>query len=128
MVVVIYFKLADTVQLTVPSATRITQPVSYRPAEDPVLPETLVKASRDQREQELSSLVKLLKMEMDRRSIETEESLRYIIAHQIQGQQHVDERYDRVEHIDYEDEPPAHAGSKLQSGVSSRPSSCSVRS
>ena len=117
MVVAIYFKSPETVQPVLPTQTHSTQPVAYEAAEDPVLLETLLEASRDQRERELSSLVKLLKAEMDRRSIETEESLRYIIAHQIQEQQQLDELYERVEHIDMSDpeaEVPRLDGGKLQ--------------
>ena len=36
-------------------------------------------------------LSQLLKAEMDRRSLETEESLRYVIAHQVQEQAELDE-------------------------------------
>ncbi len=57
--------------------------------------------NRTQRQQELEVLVRLLKGEMDRRSLETEESLRYVIAHQIQGQRELDDLYERVQKISY---------------------------
>ena len=71
----------------------------------PVLPqatqaamvESVMEGSRAQRKEELQALLKILKAEMDRRSIETEESLRYIISHQIQGQQELDDLYTQVE-------------------------------
>jgi hypothetical protein len=69
-------------------------------AADPQFLEAVLDASRDQRQRELASLVRLMTVEMDRRSIETEESLRYIIAHQMQGQQELDALYKRVDHID----------------------------
>jgi len=59
--------------------------------------QSVLEGSRDERGQELQALLKILKAEMDKRSIETEESLRYIISHQIQGQQELDELYNQVE-------------------------------
>ncbi len=59
--------------------------------------QSVLDSSRDERGAEIQALLKVLKAEMDKRSIETEESLRYIITHQIQGQQEVDELYQRVE-------------------------------
>jgi hypothetical protein len=52
--------------------------------------ETLLATSRQEREQELEALTVLLKAEMDRRSLETAESLKYIISHQIQSQRQLD--------------------------------------
>ena len=71
----------------------------------PVLPqatqaamvEQVMADSREQRQEELQALLKILKSEMDKRSIETEESLRFIISHQIQGQQELDDLYAQVE-------------------------------
>ena len=60
-------------------------------AAESILVQNVLESSRDQRQRELEALVKLLKAEMDRRSLETEESLRYVIAHQIQDQQDLDE-------------------------------------
>lgn len=73
----------------------------------PVLPqatqaamvEQVMANSREQRQEELQALLKILKSEMDKRSIETEESLRFIISHQIQGQQELDDLYAQVEHM-----------------------------
>ncbi|MCZ6854531.1 MAG: zf-HC2 domain-containing protein, partial [Gammaproteobacteria bacterium] len=63
--------------------------------------QTALESNRAQRQQELEALVRLLKGEMDRRSLETEESLRYVIAHQIQGQRELDDLYQRVQKISY---------------------------
>lgn len=52
--------------------------------------DSLLAASRQERRQELEALTALLKAEMDRRSLETEESLKYVIAHQIQTQRQLD--------------------------------------
>jgi hypothetical protein len=57
-------------------------------SEPPV--QALLANSRQEREQELEALTVLLKAEMDRRSLETEESLKYIISHQIQSQRQLD--------------------------------------
>jgi hypothetical protein len=73
-------------------------------ADQTLLIQALQQANRDQRERELQSLATLLKAEMDRRTLETEQSLRYVIAHQIQGQQDLDELYQRVDRIDYIEE------------------------
>jgi len=66
----------------------------------PVL-EHLRASSRDQRQGEMEALVRLLKAEMDRRSLETEESMRYVIAHQIQGQRELDDLSRQVQQIIY---------------------------
>jgi hypothetical protein len=64
--------------------------------------ETIMLDNRMQRQEELQALVRLLRSEMDRRSEETEESLRYVIAHQIQGQREINDLYDRLLQINYE--------------------------
>ena len=63
------------------------------------LVESVLKSSEEQRAEELQALLKVLKAEMDKRSIATEESLRYIISHQIQGQKELDELYRQVEEL-----------------------------
>jgi len=55
--------------------------------------DTALNNNRQERQQELQALVALMRAEMDRRSEETEESLRYVIAHQIQGQREIDDLY-----------------------------------
>ncbi len=64
--------------------------------------ETFMLDNRMQRQEELQALVRLLRSEMDRRTDETEESLRYVIAHQIQGQREINDLYDRLQQINYE--------------------------
>jgi len=59
--------------------------------------QSVMEGSREQRAEELQALLKILKAEMDRRSIETEESLRFIISNQLQGQEELDELYKQVE-------------------------------
>ena len=59
--------------------------------------QSVMEGSREQRAQELQALLKILKAEMDRRSIETKESLRFIISNQLQGQQELDDLYKQVE-------------------------------
>lgn len=61
------------------------------------LVQSVMEGSREQRAEELQALLKILKAEMDRRSIETEESLRFIISNQLQGQEELDELYKQVE-------------------------------
>ena len=58
--------------------------------------DALLAASRRERRQEMEALTALLKAEMDRRSLETEESLRYIIAHQIQSQRELESMRGRL--------------------------------
>lgn len=55
-----------------------------------VTADQLLALSRRERQQELEALTALLKAEMDRRSLETEESLKYVISHQIQSQRELD--------------------------------------
>ena len=68
-------------------------------AQESMMVQNVLESSRTQRQRELEALVKLLKAEMDRRSIETEESLRYVIAHQIQEQQELEDLRRKVQHI-----------------------------
>ena len=48
-------------------------------------------ANRAQREQELAALAATLKQEMDRRAFETEDSLRYLVTHQVQGERRLND-------------------------------------
>ncbi len=56
-----------------------------------------LETNREQRKQELQSLLGILTAEMNRRSIETEESLRFLVSSQMQGQQELDQLYQQVE-------------------------------
>ncbi|MEZ5557353.1 MAG: zf-HC2 domain-containing protein [Pseudomonadales bacterium] len=85
-----------------PVAARGTPPGQLQAAATPVsLTDdqvgALLAASRSERQQELEALVKLLTAEMDRRSMETEQSLKYVIAHQIQGQRELSDIQQRIE-------------------------------
>ena len=66
-------------------------------AQQAAMVQSVMEGSREQRQDELQALLKILKAEMDRRSIETEESLRFVISHQLQGQEELDELYRQVE-------------------------------
>ena len=50
----------------------------------------LLAEARAERQEALEALTALLKAEMDRRSLETEQSLKYIISHQIQSQRQLE--------------------------------------
>ena len=67
--------------------------------------DTLRVSNRLERQQELQALVQLLRTEMDRRNEETEESLRYVIAHQLQGQREIDDLYQYIRKVSL-DAPP----------------------
>jgi len=69
--------------------------------------QSVMDSSREQRQHELQALLKILKAEMDRRSIETEESLRFVISNQLQGQQELDELYRQVEAYTLSPDPGA---------------------
>ena len=69
--------------------------------------DSVLESSREQRQEELNALLEYLTAEMNRRSIETEESMRFIISSQIQGQQELDELYQRLEALLAESESPA---------------------
>jgi len=88
-------------------ATRGTLPTA-QPADFETLPalpqasqaavvDRVLESSREQRQQELTALLKIITAEMNRRSVETEESLRYVISTQLQGQKELDELYRQVE-------------------------------
>ena len=53
-------------------------------------------AARDQREEELTALAVFLKAEMDRRSLETEENLRYLITDQVRDRRRLEDLFQRV--------------------------------
>ena len=89
--------------------TAATVPVSFDTTPDPqfeafqrelddrlavdqsLLLQTILETNRTQRQQEMEALVKVLKAEIDRKSLETDESLRYVISHQLQEQERVDQ-------------------------------------
>jgi len=73
-----------------PGAELPAQTAAAEPAGAAV--EQLLAATRAEREQELEALTTLIKAEMDRRSLETEQSLKYVISHQIQRQRPLDSR------------------------------------
>ena len=58
-----------------------------------------LESNRAQRQQELKSLLEILTAEMNRRSIETEESMRFLVTSQVQGQQELDLLYNQVEKL-----------------------------
>jgi hypothetical protein len=68
--------------------------------------DALLTSNRLERQQELQALVQLLTAEMDRRNEETEESLRYVIAHQLQGQREIDDLYQYLRKASFNN-PPA---------------------
>ncbi|MFB3105220.1 MAG: anti-sigma factor [Pseudomonadales bacterium] len=109
LVGVLYFKdPGSEPKLGLPptSAPPNSELVSLQNLDQRNLMQTALDTNRAQRQQELEVLVRLLKGEMDRRSLETEESLRYVIAHQIQGQRELDDLYERVQKISYPEPLP----------------------
>lgn len=61
--------------------------------------DSALQTNREQRRQELSSLLEIITAEMNRRSIETEDSLRFLVTSQVQGQQELDALYKQVEEL-----------------------------
>ena len=89
-------------------------------AQQAAMVQSVMEGSREQRQGELQALLKILKAEMDRRSIETEESLRFVISHQLQGQEEMDELYRQVEAIMLN---PDQAAGRLKNQTNARPKS-----
>lgn len=58
--------------------------------------QAVMEAARDQREEELTALAVFLKAEMDRRSLETEENLRYLITDQVRDRRRLEDLFQRV--------------------------------
>ena len=87
-----------TTTQSVPAADTMAIPVSSSV-------DALMTSNRLERQQELQALVALLTAEMDRRNEETEESLRYVIAHQIQGQREIDDLYQYIRKVSVENAP-----------------------
>lgn len=54
-------------------------------------------ANEDRRQRELDALARLLKAEMDRQALETDQSLRYVVAHQLREQERMDELVRQVQ-------------------------------
>ncbi|MYE24983.1 MAG: zf-HC2 domain-containing protein [Gammaproteobacteria bacterium] len=62
-------------------------------------------ANEDRRQRELDALARLLKAEMDRQALETDQSLRYVVAHQLKEQERVDQLAVQVQQIGWEPPP-----------------------
>lgn len=69
-----------------------------------LLVQAVLEASRSQREQELAALAAVLKGEMDRRALETERSLRYIVTHQVQDERRLNDLVHFVGGLDHAQE------------------------
>ena len=61
-----------------------------------LLLQAAMEAARNQREEELTTLAAFLKAEMDRRSLETDESLRYLITDQARDRRRLEDLFQRV--------------------------------
>ena len=74
--------------------------------------DTALENNREQRKQELQSLLEILTAEMNRRSIETEESLRFLVSSQVEGQRELDLLYKQLEQLltEQDSEPGGNAG------------------
>ena len=62
-------------------------------------------ANEDRRQRELDALARLLKAEMDRQALETDQSLRYVVAHQLKEQERVDQLAVQLQQIGWEPPP-----------------------
>lgn len=62
-------------------------------------------ANEDRRQRELDALTRLLKAEMDRQALETDQSLRYVVAHQLKEQERVDQLAMQLQQIGWEPPP-----------------------
>jgi anti-sigma factor RsiW len=102
MATLIFIQLPETSGVL---PTNQTMPTNYEAlpplpqATQAAMVQSVMDGSRQQRQAELQALLKILKAEMDKRSIETEESLRFVISSQLQGQQELDDLYNQVEDI-----------------------------
>ncbi len=67
-----------------------------RETERSLLLQAAMEVARDQREEELTALAAFLKAEMDRRSLETDESLRYLITDQVRDRRRLEDLFQRV--------------------------------
>ena len=70
--------------------------------------DSVLETSREQRQEEFSALLEYITAEMNRRSIETEESMRFILSSQIEGQKELDQLYQQIERL--AQEPAAKQG------------------
>ena len=61
--------------------------------------DSVLETSREQRQEEFSALLEYITAEMNRRSIETEESMRFILSSQIEGQKELDQLYQQIERL-----------------------------
>ncbi len=69
---------------------------SRRETDRSLVLQAVMEAARDQREEELTALATFLKAEMDRRSLETDESLRYLITDQVRDRRRLEDLFQRV--------------------------------
>ena len=99
MVAIIYIQAPDQ-EGSLPQGQAVPTDYSSLPplpqATQAAMVESVMEGSREQRQEELQALLRILKAEMDRRSLQTEESMRYIISNQIQGQQELDDLYSQL--------------------------------
>ena len=105
LVAVMYFQPANQPAGLLPQNSTVAADYNNLPqlpqaeATQAALVQSVLESSEEQRAEEIQALLRVLKAEMDKRSIATEESLRYIITHQIQGQKELDELYRQVEDL-----------------------------
>ncbi len=107
LVSVMFLREPEVLQVepTDPASTAFAQFNSNTPQLSPAgeasLVQNVLDSARQQRQQELAALMTVMKAEMDRRTLETEESLRYVISHQMQGQQEIDDLQRRLQRVSF---------------------------
>lgn len=110
LVVAIYFRgpdVASPVTVAPSAAIPVTQQylqqdlreANFENPAQTAFAQVLLETGRQQRQEELTSMMRILTAEMNKRSIETQESLGYIISHQIEEQKDLDELYEQVQRI-----------------------------
>jgi hypothetical protein len=81
--------VVNVYRLDGPAPSQVPQPQIAELANSPAA-QALLAASRRERQREMEALTALLKAELDRQEAQTEESLKYLISHQIQSQRELD--------------------------------------
>ena len=83
-----------------------------------MLVKQVMENSQAERAEEIQSILNILKAELDARERATEESLRYIITHQVRGQQELEALYQQVEDLAQQEQGLRNQTTKKQTGQS----------
>ena len=100
MVTVMFVQNSGAMSSPAIQATPVYDDLPMLPkAQQAAMVESVIETTRDERQQDLQAALAVLKHHMDKRNLETEQSLQFVIANQLQGQKELEDLYDQVEEL-----------------------------